>query len=85
MMQKKKENPNHRKTWVPVSCRMGTHRATWLSYPHADSYSWPDIAAIFPFYHQFIREISKGKGFVSISAIKSFLKFPNELTRSARY
>jgi agmatine deiminase len=38
------------------------HRATWLSYPHADSYSWPGtLPAIFPFYHQFIREISKGE------------------------
>jgi len=38
------------------------HRATWLSYPHADSYSWPGtLPSIFPFYHQFIREITKGE------------------------
>lgn len=38
------------------------HRATWLSYPHADSYSWPGtLPAIFPYYHQFISEISKGE------------------------
>jgi agmatine deiminase len=38
------------------------HRSTWLSYPHADSYSWPGtLPAIFPFYHQFIHEISKGE------------------------
>lgn len=39
-----------------------THRATWLSYPHADSYSWPGtLPAIFPYYHRFIQEISKGE------------------------
>jgi agmatine deiminase len=38
------------------------HRATWLSYPHEDSYSWPGtLARIYPSYHQFIREISKGE------------------------
>lgn len=38
------------------------HRATWLSYPHADSYSWPGtLERIFPFYNQFIRELSKGE------------------------
>jgi agmatine deiminase len=38
------------------------HRATWLSYPHADSFSWPGtLPAIFPYYHQFIREISKSE------------------------
>ena len=38
------------------------HRATWLSYPHDDSYSWPGtLSNIFPFYNQFIRELSKGE------------------------
>jgi agmatine deiminase len=38
------------------------HRATWLSYPHDESYSWPGtLANIFPFYNQFIREIAKGE------------------------
>jgi agmatine deiminase len=38
------------------------HRATWLSYPHEDSYSWPGtLERIFPFYNQFIRELSKGE------------------------
>jgi len=38
------------------------HRATWLSYPHDDSYSWPGtLSSIFPYYHQFIREIAKGE------------------------
>ena len=38
------------------------HRATWLSYPHDDSYSWPGtLDRIFPFYNGFIKEISKGE------------------------
>jgi agmatine deiminase len=38
------------------------HRATWLSYPHNDSYSWPGtLPTIFPVYHQFIAEISAGE------------------------
>ena len=37
------------------------HRATWLSYPHEDSYSWPGtLQGIFPYYNAFIRELSKG-------------------------
>lgn len=38
------------------------HRATWLSYPHEDSYSWPGtLQNIFPYYNAFIKEISKGE------------------------
>lgn len=38
------------------------HRATWLSYPHDDSYSWPGkLENIFPFYNRFIRELSLGE------------------------
>ncbi|HNY01725.1 MAG TPA: agmatine deiminase family protein [Bacteroidales bacterium] len=41
--------------WTP-------HRATWLSYPHEDSYSWPGtLDRIFPYYNRFIRELSKGE------------------------
>src|SRR5664279_2632371 len=63
MAQKNKENQKSPKElgyrfpaeWEP-------HRATWLSYPHADSYSWPGtLPAIFPYYHQFIHEITKGE------------------------
>lgn len=37
------------------------HESTWLSYPHNET-SWPDkIHTIFPFYNQFIRELSKGE------------------------
>lgn len=38
------------------------HRATWLSYPHGGSYSWPgSLPRIYPFYNRFIKEISKGE------------------------
>lgn len=38
-----------------------THAATWLSYPHNEA-SWPGkINAIFPFYHRFVKEVSKGE------------------------
>ena len=38
------------------------HRATWLSYPHDESYSWPGtLPRIFPSYNRFIRELSKGE------------------------
>ncbi len=38
------------------------HRATWLSYPHGNSYSWPGtLDRIFPLYHRFILEISRNE------------------------
>jgi agmatine deiminase len=38
------------------------HRATWLSYPHSGSYSWPGtLPKIFPYYNKFILELSKGE------------------------
>ncbi|OPY13087.1 agmatine/peptidylarginine deiminase [Syntrophus buswellii] len=37
------------------------HAATWLSYPHNEA-SWPGkISTIFPAYHSFIKEISRGE------------------------
>jgi agmatine deiminase len=37
------------------------HAATWLSYPHNEA-SWPGkIHTIFPYYHEFIKEVSKGE------------------------
>lgn len=37
------------------------HAATWLSYPHNED-SWPEkIHTIFPFYHQFVKELAKGE------------------------
>src|SRR5436190_2634386 len=37
------------------------HIATWLSWPHKEA-SWPGkIDAIFPYYAQFIKELTKGE------------------------
>jgi agmatine deiminase len=39
----------------------GKHASTWLSYPHNEA-SWPGkIHTIYPYYHQFIREVAKGE------------------------
>ena len=62
------------------------HRATWLSYPHADSYSWPGtLHSIFQFYHQFIREIAKGERVCINIRNKDLLEMVRtELTRSGQ-
>jgi agmatine deiminase len=37
------------------------HSSTWLSYPH-NEVSWPGkIHTIFPYYHRFIKEVSRGE------------------------
>lgn len=37
------------------------HRATWLSWPHKEA-SWPGkINAIYPYYAQFVKELTKGE------------------------
>jgi agmatine deiminase len=49
------------------------HASTWLSYPHNDA-SWPGkIHTIFPFYHQFIKEISKGE-IVNINVVNERMR-----------
>ncbi|MCX6247287.1 MAG: agmatine deiminase family protein [Bacteroidetes bacterium] len=63
MLKKNKgTNPPPKELGYRFPAEWEPHRATWLSYPHADSYSWPGtLPSIFPFYHQFIREITKGE------------------------
>jgi len=37
------------------------HAGTWLSYPHNEA-SWPGkIHTIFPYYHQFVKELARGE------------------------
>jgi agmatine deiminase len=56
------EHPTPKELGYHFPAEFETHRATWLSYPHDDSYSWPGtLPRIFPFYNKFIREISKGE------------------------
>ena len=51
------------------------HTATWLSWPHKEA-SWPDkINAIFPYYSQFVKELTRGERVcinVNNEALKSF-------------
>jgi|SRR6186713_103994 len=51
------------------------HTATWLSWPHKEA-SWPGkIQTIYPFYSQFIRELTKGENVcinVRDDAMKAF-------------
>ncbi|HXB09853.1 MAG TPA: agmatine deiminase family protein [Puia sp.] len=51
------------------------HEATWLSWPHKEA-SWPGkIAAIYPFYAQFVKELAKGEEVrinVADEAMKAF-------------
>ncbi len=54
--------PTPRQAGYAFPAEWSEHRATWLSYPHEDSYSWPGtLERIFPFYNRFIAEISKGE------------------------
>ncbi len=49
------------------------HESTWLSYPHNEN-SWPGkIYTIFPFYHAFIKQISKGE-VVNINVVDENMK-----------
>ena len=53
------------------------HRATWLSWPHKEA-SWPGkIHTIFPYYSQFIKELTKGERVcinVNDAAMENFAK-----------
>ncbi len=55
-------DPSPRELGYTFPAEWANHRATWLSYPHDDSYSWPGtLKNIFPFYNRFILELSKGE------------------------
>lgn len=56
------EHPTPKELGYRFPAEFAPHRATWLSYPHDDSYSWPGtLPRIFPYYNQFIHELSKGE------------------------
>ena len=49
------------------------HASTWLSYPHNET-SWPGkIHTIFPFYHEFIKYLSRGEK-VNINVVDESMK-----------
>ena len=61
-MNEKRENPTPHELGYQFPAEWHKHRATWLSYPHNDSYSWPGtLDRIFPSYNRFICEISQGE------------------------
>jgi agmatine deiminase len=54
--------PTPRELGYQFPAEWAEHRATWLSYPHQDSYSWPGtLDRIFPFYNRFIKELAKNE------------------------
>ena len=56
------EHPTPKELGYRFPAEFERHRATWLSYPHDDSYSWPGtLPKIFPFYNKFILELSKSE------------------------
>lgn len=56
------EHPTPKELGYHFPAEWERHRATWLSYPHDDSYSWPGtLQNIFPFYNHFIKVISAGE------------------------
>jgi agmatine deiminase len=60
MLTKETETPKKQGYFFPAEWH--EHRATWLSYPHDDSYSWPGtLPRIFMYYNSFIRELSMGE------------------------
>ena len=49
------------------------HASTWLSYPHNET-SWPGkIHTIFPYYHDFIKKLSRGES-VNINVVDVSMK-----------
>src|SRR5258705_2640376 len=58
-MQKKIPTPRDLGYYFPAE--FAAHVATWLSWPHKDA-SWPGkIHTIYPYYCQFIKELTKGE------------------------
>lgn len=56
------EHPTPKELGYRFPAEFEPHRATWLSYPHDDSYSWPGtLPRIFPYYNRFILELSKSE------------------------
>ena len=66
--------PTPRQSGYHFPAEWEKHESTWLSYPHNEEVSWPGrIHTIFPSYHQFIHEISKGE-MVNINVLNESMK-----------
>src|ERR1700710_627303 len=45
----------------PFPAEWAKHSATWLSWPHKEA-SWPGkIHSIYPYYSQFVKELTRGE------------------------
>jgi len=59
------------------------HQATWLSWPHKEA-SWPGkIQAIYPYYSQFVKEVSLGEQVCINVNNKQMLSFATECLQNA--
>ncbi|MBK5271548.1 MAG: agmatine deiminase family protein, partial [Bacteroidia bacterium] len=57
----KKINPTPKELGYYFPAEFAPHVATWLSWPHKEA-SWPGkIHTIYPYYCQFIKELTKGE------------------------
>ena len=76
-MSMKTEQITPRELGYYFPAEFAPHAATWLSWPHKEA-SWPGkIHTIFPFYAQFIKELTKGEKVninVADEAMKEFAK-----------
>jgi agmatine deiminase len=55
------DSPKPKELGYYFPAEFAPHEATWLSWPHKEA-SWPGkINSIFPFYAQFIKELTKGE------------------------
>src|SRR5258706_5669190 len=72
-MEKKIPTPKDLGYYFPAE--FAPHKATWLSWPHKEA-SWPEkIHTIYPYYCQFIKELTKGEWVhinVNDEAMKAF-------------
>lgn len=56
-----KDSPTPKQLGYYFPAEFAPHIATWLSWPHKEA-SWPGkIDSIFPYYAQFIKELTKGE------------------------
>ena len=56
------ENLSPKELGYRVPAEWEPHRATWLSYPHSGSFSWPgNLPGIFSVFNRFIKEIARGE------------------------
>jgi agmatine deiminase len=80
-MLMKTKQPTPRELGYYFPAEFAPHAATWLSWPHKEA-SWPGkIHTIFPFYAQFIKELTKGEQVNINVADRAMQEFATEWLR----